>query len=89
MLKSNEFKIDLNAKANSGRTPFLNACLRDLVKIVEIMIDNQKLCLLDLIVKDNLGRNGFQIAKNYGARKVVKLIMEKYPSITEETTEQH
>ena len=42
-----------------------------------------------ITVKDNLGRNGFQIAKNYGARKVVELIMEKFPSIAEETTEQH
>ena len=37
---------------------------------------------LDLAAEDNLGRNGFDLAKLNKSNEVVKQIMTKYPSIS-------
>ena len=82
-LYSIEYNIDLNVKNANGKTAFHLACeSADLTKI-KLILDNAE--FLDLTIKDNEGRTGYQLAKhlakerNYVSfrkelRDVIKLI---------------
>ena len=79
---SNILNIDLNMKTITGATAFHLACIYDQVNNVGMMINIENEYPLDLTVEDNLGRNGFELAKLNRFYEVVKLIMTKCPSIS-------
>ena len=45
------------------------------------MIDNSVLFGLDLTIRDNWGKTGFQLAQRFEKTDVINLIKEKMPSI--------
>ena len=59
--KSDEFKIDLNAKDDNGETAFILACKRDSV-IVEVMIKKSSELSIDLHAKNIWGDTAFHVA---------------------------
>ena len=46
------------------------ACRFDYRKTVEILMDNAESYYIDINIKDNDGRNGFQLAKHHKSKKV-------------------
>ena len=96
MKKSSEFKIELNNTDNWGRTGFHWACWSGEINIVDMIIDQSEALKIDLIVKDNEGKTGLQLAQGrtviyhpyeyaltgrQKANDVVDLIKSKKPSI--------
>ena len=78
---STVFNIQLNIKDKIyGKTAFHMACKRGHLSIVELMIENRESFNLDLSAKDNHGRTGYQVAKEFGQTDVINLIEEKLPS---------
>ena len=62
MQKSIEFNIDLNGLTNLGDTPFHLACLWNHKTIIEMLLINAEAFKIDLGVKDNYGKTGFQLS---------------------------
>ena len=59
--KSADFKIYLNARDDCGLTAFHQATLYGNKNIVELFIDNSELFGLNLTIKDDDGKTGFQL----------------------------
>ena len=63
-------------------TAFHLVCQFGKTTTVKKMLDNAEFFGLDLTAKDNFGRTGFQIAKQYMHTDVINLIKRKMPSNT-------
>ena len=83
-------KIDLNSKTSTnGMTAFHLACMGgdsdisqfNCTRIVDMMMEQSECYKIDLTTKDELGRNGYQIAEFYKNIKVMNLIKTKMPSL--------
>ena len=83
-------KIDLNSKTSTnGMTAFHLACMGgdsdisqfNCTRIVDMMIEQSECYKIDLTTKDELGRNGYQIAEFFKNIKVMNLIKTKIPSL--------
>ena len=61
--KSNEFKIDLNAKDDyCERTAFHEACANGHLELAEMLVDKSVEFSIDLNKKDEYGRTAFHLA---------------------------
>ena len=81
MQNSNNYNINLNAKGQLGSTAFHDACLLGNKATVEVMINNAQSSTIDLQARDDHGKSGFQIAKDYRMKGIVKVIIKKMPTI--------
>ena len=64
-----------------GRTAFHLASYWGNTRIVKIMIEHSKIFGLDLTLKDNEGRTGFQLAQQNQHTEVINLIQREMPTI--------
>ena len=81
MQKSVQLDINPNDKdKHRGWTAFHLACICDKTSIVEMMLDNAESFNLDFTVKEQSGKTGYEIAKEYGKRSIAKLIERKLPA---------
>ena len=68
--------IDLNARDDTGRTPFHMTCRQGTTEIAKLFLDSSKANgKIDLNAKDDSGRTGFQVACESGKTETVKLLI--------------
>ena len=73
--------MKLNEKDDIGRTAFHWASCNGNEDAVETIIDHSELFGIDLLLKDNDGMTGFQLAQIHQHTEVINLINKKIPSI--------